>query len=146
MCKERKKIGLRLDLGHIDLFDLLKQAQPSTLNTPTVRFIFQSIAKALHYMHTEKHIAHNDIKLQNILLFFNPNDSSDLTAKLIDFGLASSISEDSSTICKNWGNRSPNNLPPEIIEILNTHSKETDSYNHLIGSSSSLDLSKCDVF
>jgi len=26
MCKERKKIGLRLDLGHIDLFDLLKQA------------------------------------------------------------------------------------------------------------------------
>jgi len=110
-------------------------------------------------MHTEKHIAHNDIKLQNILLFFNQNDSSDLTAKLIDFGLASSISEDSSTICKNWGNRSPNNLPPEIIETLNTHSNETDnselpieqndSFNNLIvssSSSSSLDLSKCDVF
>jgi serine/threonine protein kinase len=77
-------------------------------------------------MHKDKELAHNDIKLQNILLFFNQNDSSDLTAKLIDFGLASSTSVDSSTICKYWVNRSPNNLPPEIIEELNRSQNQTE--------------------
>jgi len=59
------------------------------------------------YLHEEKNIAHNDIKLENILLFFKTNspseaDPTSISAKLIDFGLASDSSVSSSIIYNNW--------------------------------------------
>ncbi|KAL4497079.1 hypothetical protein ABPG72_002235 [Tetrahymena utriculariae] len=148
---EEGKVGLKLELGHIDLFHFLKQSQPARLNTPTVKSIFRQLALALQYLHDEKQLAHNDIKLENILLFFIQNQQTEICPKLIDFGLASASKVQTSTIYNNWCNRSPNNLPPEIIEQLNkccdgTSSPAIKSFDSFDDEDSEFDLSKCDVF
>ena len=48
-----------------------------------IRYVFKIIAKTLLYLHNVKNIAHNDMKIDNILLVENNND---LVPKLADFG------------------------------------------------------------
>ncbi|EDR25850.1 hypothetical protein EDI_044060 [Entamoeba dispar SAW760] len=49
--------------------------------------ISEDVAKAIRYLHVEKHIIHRDVKPQNILLF-NWTDIVKINAKLTDFGIS----------------------------------------------------------
>jgi serine/threonine protein kinase len=48
--------------------------------------ILRQVLRALNYMHSTLHIAHRDVKAENIL--FKSSDTSDLTIKLCDFGFS----------------------------------------------------------
>lgn len=48
--------------------------------------VIWQVLRALNYMHQSLHIAHRDIKAENIL--FKSSDQNDLTVKLCDFGFA----------------------------------------------------------
>jgi len=60
------------------------------------------------YLH-EKDIVHRDLKLENLL--FSSKDPRDLTIKLIDFGFACKLKDDSMTHVLG----SPFYMAPEII-------------------------------
>lgn len=51
--------------------------------------IFRQICQGVQYLH-EKNVCHNDLKLENVLLFFNEegNDMVSAQAKIADFGFA----------------------------------------------------------
>lgn len=75
------------------------------LNPERYREIFRDIAKAANFIH-KKGVCHNDIKMENILLFNNG------TAKLSDFGFASKL-KDGLDVSK-WMNREPSLVAPEV--------------------------------
>jgi serine/threonine protein kinase len=75
------------------------------LGEAEARRIFCQIVSALDYMHTEKHVAHRDIKAENVLL----DEASNV--RLIDFGFSRVFRQDMMSTCCG----SPAYAPPEII-------------------------------
>ena len=69
--------------------------------------IFRQIVDAVNYV-LDKGFCHRDIKPRNIML------ESDMTVKLIDFGLAVEIEKVALSGCRRVGTRSY--LPPEVLE------------------------------
>lgn len=59
-----------MELAQCDLLTYLKNNHPNPLNPTKARSIFLGIGKALEYIHAQN-ISHNDIKLENILIFRN---------------------------------------------------------------------------
>jgi serine/threonine protein kinase len=85
--------------------DRLNKTGP--LAEDTVRYYFLQLVWALEYLHLEKHVAHRDLKCENIL--FDKYDN----LRLIDFGLSrmSEGGSDFSSVCG-----SPSYVAPEIIQ------------------------------
>jgi serine/threonine protein kinase len=59
-----------LELAEGDLFNKIRKLYPKVLEPIQIRYIFYNVIRAIDYIHTRK-IAHNDIKLDNILMFEN---------------------------------------------------------------------------
>ena len=57
-----------MELADCDLFDKMSHMYPNVLEPIQIRSMFLQIAKALEYLH-ERNITHNDIKLENFLVF-----------------------------------------------------------------------------
>jgi len=49
--------------------DLFSYCESSNIDISEIRYNFKQILKALCYLHNEKNITHNDLKLENILVF-----------------------------------------------------------------------------
>ena len=71
-----------------------------------IRHIFCELISALEYLHEELHIAHRDLKLENIMLDKFGN------IRLIDFGLGNSFRDDE---CLETACGSPSYAPPEML-------------------------------
>ncbi|EGR32181.1 protein kinase domain protein [Ichthyophthirius multifiliis] len=65
---EKENRGFTMELAKCDLLNFLKQTQKMPINPKQIKNIFLNIAKALDYLHN-RGISHNDIKLENILIF-----------------------------------------------------------------------------
>ena len=70
-----------MELADTDLFNKMSQIYPEIITPKIMRSYFLQIAKAIEYLH-QNEITHNDIKLENILLFQNN------IVKLADFGFS----------------------------------------------------------
>ncbi|KAL4468165.1 hypothetical protein ABPG72_017146 [Tetrahymena utriculariae] len=107
-----------------------------------VRHFLKNIASALNYLHHGENIAHNDIKLENILCFISDDQTQEPVFMLTDFGYSYEIhtdlqSDDSSlhdssfsssqlfqstqistNIYPKWKNRVKMYLSPEMVEAI----------------------------
>lgn len=97
-----------------DYFNLLKNFQSSGVDqfpfNQKMQY-FHQISSAVSYLHN-KQISHNDIKLENILIWNRD------TAKLADFGFASKHRD---MLVERWERRSVNIYSaPEIVEFRNS--------------------------
>ena len=57
--------------GHKSLFDIIEdrnEADQGPFTASTIESVIMWGARSLHYLHTEKHIMHGDIKSGNILV------------------------------------------------------------------------------
>lgn len=102
-----KYILIYMDLYHGDVFDYFDPI--GKLNECNAFIIFRQLASAIRYMHVEKHIAHLDIKLEN-LLFDNPDD---FNVVLTDFGFSKHRDPDGPLLTKHSG--SPAYAAPELL-------------------------------
>jgi serine/threonine protein kinase len=97
-------------MTHGELFDYV--SEQTSLNEDQVRSIMKQLLSAILYLHVEKGIIHRDIKLENILMSWQPEG---LIVKLADFGFAKCV------------NNQPTDTPlgtigfnaPEITEQMN---------------------------
>lgn len=109
--EDRKCVHMIFDLSEGgDLFDYITDS-PDNKNYLTEKQALQffvQILDSLHLLYT-KRIVHRDIKLENFVIF---KEEKDIILKLIDFGFATKIPEN--TLLKEQIG-SPYNVAPEIL-------------------------------
>jgi serine/threonine protein kinase len=88
------------------------------LQEQEVRGYLLQLVEGLKYMH-DQHIIHRDLKLRNLFL------TEDMQVKIGDFGLAARVEGTKRrTICG-----TPNYMSPEILNVKEGHSYETDIWS-----------------
>lgn len=80
------------------------------LSEPQARRYFSQLLSGIEYLHNEKHVAHRDLKAENVLLDRNMN------IRLIDFGLSNVFSYDKPELRSSCG--SPAYASPEMVKGL----------------------------
>lgn len=76
-----------------ELFERIRECRRFTERDAAL--FFKQIVQAVHHMHTEKNIAHRDLKAENII--FTSRNSHEL--KLVDFGFAKNSNSGMTTPC-----------------------------------------------
>ncbi|KAJ1972657.1 Dual-specificity kinase, spindle pole body (SPB) duplication and spindle checkpoint function, partial [Dimargaris xerosporica] len=105
-------ILIGLECGEIDLAHILQRHQDKPLNLNFVRMYWEQMLEAVHAIHEQK-IVHSDLKPANFLLVAG-------TLKLIDFGIAKAIANDTTNIHREHQIGTVNYMSPEAIEDTNT--------------------------
>ena len=81
-----------------DLFDYIyKNFENRRMDLQACCYFFNQIALGVNYVHSQG-VAHRDLKLENILMFEDPDSPYEMSAKVTDFGLSSEAFDPSSGI------------------------------------------------
>ncbi|EAU86010.2 other/TTK protein kinase [Coprinopsis cinerea okayama7 len=100
---------LVMECGEIDLAKLLQEQMKEPLNMVWVSYYWQQMLQAVHVIHEEK-IVHSDLKPANFVLVKGQ-------LKLIDFGIANAIANDTTNIQRDHQIGTVNYMSPEAIEL-----------------------------
>ncbi|KAF8631786.1 hypothetical protein AX17_005001 [Amanita inopinata Kibby_2008] len=100
---------LVMECGEIDLARLLTEQMKDPLNMVWVAYYWQQMLQAVHVIHEEK-IVHSDLKPANFVLVRGQ-------LKLIDFGIANAIANDTTNIQRDHQIGTVNYMSPEAIEL-----------------------------
>ncbi|KIM66810.1 hypothetical protein SCLCIDRAFT_1210865 [Scleroderma citrinum Foug A] len=100
---------LVMECGEIDLAKLLQEQQKEPLNMVWISYYWQQMLQAVHVIHEEK-IVHSDLKPANFVLVRGQ-------LKLIDFGIANAIANDTTNIQRDHQIGTVNYMSPEAIEL-----------------------------
>ncbi|KAG9315652.1 kinase-like domain-containing protein [Chiua virens] len=100
---------LVMECGEIDLAKLLQEQQREPLNMVWISYYWQQMLQAVHVIHEEK-IVHSDLKPANFVLVRGQ-------LKLIDFGIANAIANDTTNIQRDHQIGTVNYMSPEAIEL-----------------------------
>ncbi|KAF8635910.1 hypothetical protein AX15_000088 [Amanita polypyramis BW_CC] len=100
---------LVMECGEIDLARLLTEQMKDPLNMVWVSYYWQQMLQAVHVIHEEK-IVHSDLKPANFVLVKGQ-------LKLIDFGIANAIANDTTNIQRDHQIGTVNYMSPEAIEL-----------------------------
>ncbi|KAI0269886.1 kinase-like domain-containing protein [Gloeopeniophorella convolvens] len=100
---------LVMECGEIDFARLLQDQQKEALNMVWVAYYWQQMLQAVHVIHEEK-IVHSDLKPANFVLVRGQ-------LKLIDFGIANAIANDTTNIQRDHQIGTVNYMSPEAIEL-----------------------------
>ncbi|KAH9841518.1 kinase-like domain-containing protein [Rhodofomes roseus] len=102
-------LTLVLEFGEIDLAKLLQERQKEALDLVWVAYYFKQMLQAVQVIHEEK-IVHSDLKPANFVLVKGQ-------LKLIDFGIANAIANDTTNIQRDHQVGTVNYMSPEAIEL-----------------------------
>ncbi|KAJ7670256.1 kinase-like domain-containing protein [Mycena rosella] len=100
---------LVMECGEIDLARLISEQMKEPLNMVWVAYYWQQMLQAVHVIHEEK-IVHSDLKPANFVLVRGQ-------IKLIDFGIANAIANDTTNIQRDHQIGTVNYMSPEAIEL-----------------------------
>lgn len=100
---------LVMECGEIDFSRLLQDQQKEPLNMVWVAYYWQQMLQAVQVIHEEK-IVHSDLKPANFVLVRGQ-------LKLIDFGIANAIANDTTNIQRDHQIGTVNYMSPETIEL-----------------------------
>ncbi|KAG6377231.1 kinase-like protein [Boletus reticuloceps] len=100
---------LVMECGEVDLAKLLQEQQKEPLNMVWISYYWQQMLQAVHVIHEEK-IVHSDLKPANFVLVRGQ-------LKLIDFGIANAIANDTTNIQRDHQIGTVNYMSPEAIEL-----------------------------
>ncbi|RUS90449.1 hypothetical protein EGW08_001790 [Elysia chlorotica] len=108
-----QKLLLVLEYGEIDLDKFIAQnvANDKQLLPSTIFYFWLQMVTAVHAMHKEG-VIHSDLKPPNFILVAG-------NVKLIDFGIANSIQQDSTSVIKDIKMGTPSYMSPEML-VANT--------------------------
>ncbi|KAJ2882801.1 Dual-specificity kinase, spindle pole body (SPB) duplication and spindle checkpoint function [Coemansia aciculifera] len=110
--KERGLIHMVMEFGETDLASVLKRQGDRPLGMNTIRLYWEQMLKAVQIIHDER-VVHADLKPANYLLVRG-------SLKLIDFGIAKSIGNDTTNIHRENQVGTVNYMSPEAIKETNT--------------------------
>ncbi|KAK7682366.1 hypothetical protein QCA50_014571 [Cerrena zonata] len=100
---------LVMECGEIDLARLLQEQQKEPMDLVWVSYYWKQMLQAVHVIHEEK-IVHSDLKPANFVLVKGQ-------LKLIDFGIANAIANDTTNIQRDHQIGTVNYMSPEAIEL-----------------------------
>ncbi|RDX53317.1 kinase-like protein [Lentinus brumalis] len=105
----RGQLLLVMECGEIDLARLLQEQQREPMDPVWVAYYWKQMLQAVHIIHEEK-IVHSDLKPANFVLVKGQ-------LKLIDFGIANAIANDTTNIQRDHQIGTVNYMSPEAIEL-----------------------------
>ncbi|TFK28082.1 Pkinase-domain-containing protein [Coprinopsis marcescibilis] len=100
---------LVMECGEVDLAKLLSEQMREPMNMVWISYYWQQMLQAVHVIHEEK-IVHSDLKPANFVLVRGQ-------LKLIDFGIANAIANDTTNIQRDHQIGTVNYMSPEAIEL-----------------------------
>ncbi|KAG9077038.1 Dual-specificity kinase, spindle pole body (SPB) duplication and spindle checkpoint function [Ceratobasidium sp. UAMH 11750] len=110
--KGNRYLMMVMELGEIDLAKLLQERQGQLLQPHWIAIYWQQMLEAVQTIHEEK-IVHSDLKPANFVLVKG-------SLKLIDFGIAKAIANDTTNIQREHQVGTLNYMSPESIEETQT--------------------------
>ncbi|XP_044754814.1 dual specificity protein kinase Ttk [Coccinella septempunctata] len=120
---KEKKLYVVMEMGSADLSQILRDLSSNNkeMSPPyLILFYWMEMLRAVHQIHTDG-IIHSDLKPANFLMV-------DGKLKLIDFGIASSLSNDSTSVIKNVSEGSSNYISPEALNCEYSASDSSPNY------------------
>ncbi|KAF8521386.1 kinase-like domain-containing protein, partial [Hysterangium stoloniferum] len=105
----RGHLMLVMECGEVDLARLISAKQSTALDMVWVSYYWKQMLEAVHVIHEEK-IVHSDLKPANFVLVKGE-------LKLIDFGIANAIANDTTNIQRDHQIGTVNYMSPESIEV-----------------------------
>ncbi|KAI8916652.1 kinase-like domain-containing protein [Powellomyces hirtus] len=117
-----------LEYGEIDLAHILQKEQQSRLSLNFIRMYWEQMLRAVHAIH-EENIIHSDLKPANFLLVEG-------ALKLIDFGIAKSIPNDTTNIQRDHQTGTINYMAPEAIAFVDQSASGSNRQYLKLGRSS----------
>ncbi|CAK4130935.1 unnamed protein product [Aphanomyces euteiches] len=108
MDSKLKVLYVVMEIGEIDLMNKLKELKQNKIiiEENFLRIVWQQMLQAVNYIHNMR-IIHGDLKPANFL-FVNG------ALKLIDFGIAKAISNDTTNVVLEQVEGTANYMPPEV--------------------------------
>ncbi|KAJ2082656.1 Dual-specificity kinase, spindle pole body (SPB) duplication and spindle checkpoint function [Coemansia sp. RSA 988] len=110
--KERGLLHMVMEFGETDLASVLKRSGSRPLGMNVIRLYWEQMLRAVQTIHEER-VVHADLKPANYLLVKG-------SLKLIDFGIAKSIGNDTTNIHRENQIGTVNYMSPEAIKETNT--------------------------
>ncbi|KAJ2302129.1 Dual-specificity kinase, spindle pole body (SPB) duplication and spindle checkpoint function [Coemansia sp. RSA 2706] len=113
--KERGLLHMVMEFGETDLASVLKRGGNQPLGMNVIRLYWEQMLRAVQTIHEER-VVHADLKPANYLLVKG-------SLKLIDFGIAKAIGNDTTNIHRENQIGTVNYMSPEAIKETNTDGK-----------------------
>ncbi|KAI8055151.1 kinase-like domain-containing protein [Syncephalis plumigaleata] len=118
--KERKIITMLLECGEIDLDGILRKRNDKPISINFILLYWEQMLHAVNAIHEEK-IVHSDLKPANFLLVqWGKKLFTCGSLKLIDFGIAKAIGNDTTNIHRDQQIGTLNYMSPEALQDTNT--------------------------
>ncbi|KAI9091726.1 kinase-like domain-containing protein [Phlyctochytrium arcticum] len=119
-----------LEYGEMDLAHILQKEKGTVKSIEFVRTYWEQMLRAVHAIH-EQNIIHSDLKPANFLMVGS-------ALKLIDFGIAKSIPNDTTNIRRDYQTGTINYMAPEAIEFVEMQGGQQPQHYVKLGRSSDI--------
>eukprot|EP00842_Homolaphlyctis_polyrhiza_P001963 jgi/Hompol1/2768/HPOL_001550-RA len=120
IVKRDQTMLMVMEYGEADLAQLLNLHQNDVLSINTIRIYWEQILQAVQAIH-EQNIIHSDLKPANFLFVQG-------SLKLIDFGIAKTIPNDTTNIKRDYQTGTANYMAPEAISCAGGNDTREEYY------------------